>query len=38
VAAGIIRLFERRASITGLRFVHEPPHLRFFQARFAPLG
>ncbi|MFO0761732.1 MAG: tryptophanase [Byssovorax sp.] len=38
VAEGIIRLYERRASIKGLRFVHEPPHLRFFQARFAPIA
>ena len=37
VAEGIIRLYRRRDSIQGLRFVHEPPHLRFFQARFAPV-
>jgi len=38
IADGIIRLYERRASIGGLRFTYEPEHLRFFQARFAPLG
>lgn len=37
VADGIIRLYERRHTIHGLRFVHEPPMLRFFQGRFAPL-
>lgn len=37
VADGIIRLYQRRETIKGLRFVHEPPHLRFFQARFEPI-
>ncbi|MCC6624922.1 MAG: tryptophanase [Deltaproteobacteria bacterium] len=37
VAAGVIRLFERRHTIQGLTFTYEPAHLRFFQARFAPL-
>jgi tyrosine phenol-lyase len=37
VADGIIRLHQRRDSITGLKFVYEPPTLRFFQGRFAPL-
>lgn len=37
VADGIIRLYERRHTIHGLRFVHEPPMLRFFQGRFVPL-
>ncbi|MEW6367078.1 MAG: tryptophanase [Acidobacteriota bacterium] len=36
-ADGIIRLYERRHTIKGLRFVYEPPHLRFFQGRFAPV-
>lgn len=36
VADGIIRLYRRRDSIRGLRFVYEPPYLRFFQGRFAP--
>lgn len=38
VADGIVRLYERRASITGLRFTYEPAELRFFQGRFEPLG
>ncbi len=37
VADGIIRVFERRDGIRGLRFVYEPPTLRFFQGRFAPV-
>jgi tyrosine phenol-lyase len=37
VADGIIRLYRRRETIHGLRFVHEPPYLRFFQGRFAPI-
>lgn len=38
IAEGIIRLYQRRDTIKGLRFVHEPPHLRFFQARFEPIA
>jgi len=34
VANGIIRLYERRDEIKGLRFVYEPEKLRFFQGRF----
>ena len=34
VANGIIRLYERREDIKGLRFVYEPEKLRFFQGRF----
>lgn len=37
VADGIIRLYRRRATIGGLQFTYEPPTLRFFQGRFAPL-
>jgi tyrosine phenol-lyase len=37
VAEGIIRVFERRESIRGLRFVYEPERLRFFQGRFEPI-
>ena len=36
VAEGIIRLYQRRDEIKGLRFVYEPAQLRFFQARFEP--
>ena len=35
VADGIIRLYQRRQTIRGLRFDYEPAHLRFFQGRFA---
>ncbi len=37
VADGVIKLFERREQIQGLRFVYEPKQLRFFQGRFEPL-
>jgi tyrosine phenol-lyase len=37
VADGIIRLYERRETIRGLRFAYEPAHLRFFQGRFVPI-
>jgi tyrosine phenol-lyase len=37
VADGIIRVFRRRDAIRGLTFVSEPPYLRFFQGRFAPV-
>jgi tyrosine phenol-lyase len=37
VAEGIIRLYERRNELKGLRFVYEPPMLRFFQGRFEAL-
>ncbi len=34
VADGIIRVWEKRDSLRGLRFVYEPEKLRFFQGRF----
>jgi len=34
VAESVIRVYERRAAITGLTMVYEPTYLRFFQARF----
>jgi tyrosine phenol-lyase len=37
VAEGIIRLWQRREEIRGLRFVYEPDKLRFFQGRFESL-
>ncbi len=37
VADGIIRLYQRRDEIKGLRFVYEPTRLRFFQGRFEPI-
>ncbi|MBA7685049.1 Tyrosine phenol-lyase [subsurface metagenome] len=33
-AASIIRLYERKDTIPGLKMVHEPKYLRFFQSRF----
>jgi len=33
-AEGIIRLYEKRDQIKGLKFIFEPKQLRFFQARF----
>ncbi|MBT5101506.1 MAG: tryptophanase [Planctomycetes bacterium] len=37
VANGIIRLYEKRETIGGLKFVYEPEKLRFFQSRFSVL-
>ena len=37
VAEGIIRVWERRQEIGGLRFTYEPAKLRFFQGRFEPV-
>ncbi len=37
VADSVIALHGRRQEIRGLRMVYEPPTLRFFNARFAPL-
>lgn len=37
VAESVIALYENRDKIVGLRFTYEPQHLRFFQARFAPV-
>lgn len=34
VAEGIIRLYQKRRTIKGLRFIYEPKKLRFFQGRF----
>jgi tyrosine phenol-lyase len=34
VAESCIALYEQREKVAGLRMVHEPEHLRFFQARF----
>ncbi len=38
IVAGVSRLLERRDRISGLKFVYEPPVLRFFQGRFEPLA
>lgn len=37
VADAVIDLYKNRDKITGLRFVYEPPMLRFFNARFEPI-
>lgn len=37
IADGIIRLYQRREQIRGLKFVYEPSRLRFFQGRFEPI-
>ncbi len=37
VAESVIEVFEHRDEIMGLELTYEPPSLRFFQARFAPL-
>jgi tyrosine phenol-lyase len=37
VADAVIRVWERRDSIKGLKFVYEPDKLRFFQGRFESL-
>jgi tyrosine phenol-lyase len=38
VAESVVRVFERRERIKGLKMVYEPEYLRFFQARFEPLA
>ncbi len=37
VVESIVEVCEHREDVPGLRFTYEPPELRFFQARFAPL-
>ena len=38
VAESVVRVFENRDNIKGLKMVYEPEYLRFFQARFEPLA
>ena len=38
VAESIIEVYEHRDNVKGLEFTYEPEYLRFFQARFKPLG
>ena len=38
VAEVVVRVHERAHEVPGLRMTYEPEHLRFFQARFAPLS
>ena len=37
-AEAVVDLLERPESVTGLRFTYEPEELRFFLARFEPVG
>jgi tyrosine phenol-lyase len=37
VAESVLSVYEARGSARGLKMVHEPKYLRFFQARFEPL-
>jgi len=37
-AESVAEVYDRRDAIKGLEMVYEPPQLRFFQARFAPLA
>jgi len=36
-AESVMAVYARRERVAGLAFTYEPEHLRFFQARFAPL-
>ncbi len=38
VAEAVITLYENRERVCGVAFAYEPEHLRFFQARFKPVG
>jgi tyrosine phenol-lyase len=38
VTEAVVDVYKRRDSIHGLRMVYEPEYLRFFQARFEPIG
>jgi tyrosine phenol-lyase len=38
VAESVESVYAERAGIRGLKMVHEPKYLRFFQARFEPLA
>ena len=37
VVESVAAVYGQRDGVTGLEFVYEPEHLRFFQARFAPV-
>ncbi|MBT3359749.1 MAG: tyrosine phenol-lyase [Rhodospirillales bacterium] len=38
IAESVIELYNQREKIPGLKMTYEPEYLRFFQARFEPLG
>jgi len=37
-AEAVVSVYEKREQVSGLSFTYEPNILRFFQARFAPVG
>ncbi len=37
-AESVIEVYRKRAQVAGLEFIYEPEYLRFFQARFQPVG
>jgi len=37
-AESVMEVFDHRDKVRGLTFTYEPEYLRFFQARFAPVG
>ena len=37
IAEAVIRVYERRNELQGLKLTYEPKYLRFFQARFQPI-
>ncbi|MFZ1491396.1 MAG: tryptophanase [Ilumatobacteraceae bacterium] len=37
-AEAVLEVWDRRSAVTGLEMTFEPKYLRFFQARFRPLG
>ena len=38
VAESVAEVCDQRDAVKGLRMVYEPSYLRFFQARFEPVG
>ncbi len=38
VAESVAEVFDHRDAVRGLKMVYEPSDLRFFQARFEPVG
>jgi len=38
VAESVVEVYANRDKVHGLKMVHEPKYLRFFQARFEPVG
>lgn len=38
ISESVARVYQKNKSVKGLKMIHEPKYLRFFQARFAPLS